>query len=337
MMLTRIADSSHTGEVRRNAAVFAEEARLGERERGALGIVVTEITTNVLKHVGNGMVMIDVVSQNGHRGVRVLGLDHGGGIRDMSAALRDGFSSSGTAGTGLGAIKRLSSEFDIYSVPERGTAVLAEIWPKERKPHGNMFPVQVGVVCTPIKGEDVCGDGWSVRKSGDARLFMTVDGLGHGVLAAEAAHAAEKVFNQSKTTSLTTIVQDTHDALKLTRGAALAVVSIQLEAQLLSFAGVGNIAGSIVTPTTSRGLVSHHGIVGHQLSTIQEFTFPWSPQSILVMHSDGLKTTWNLDNYPGIWNKHPALIAGVLYRDFTRDRDDVTVLVAKSPAGTGQP
>jgi len=84
-------------------------------------------------------------------------------------------------------------------------------------------------------------------------------------------------------------------------------------------------------------MVSHHGIVGHHLGKIQEFRFPWSAQSVLVMHSDGLKTNWSLESYPGIWHKHPALIAGVLYRDFTRDRDDVTVLVAKTAAGALQP
>jgi anti-sigma regulatory factor (Ser/Thr protein kinase) len=335
-MLTRVTDSTHAGEARRQAALFSEEAQLGERERGALAIVVTEMTTNVLKHVGSGLVMIDVVRQNSHRGVRVLGLDHGHGIRDISTALRDGFSSSGTAGNGLGAIKRLSSEFDIYSIPGGGTAVLSEIWPKERNARKGAFPLQVGVVSTPIKGEDVCGDGWAIKTIGDAAMFMVVDGLGHGVLAAEAARTAENAFDQSSSGLPAVIVQDTHDALKSTRGAALAVVSIQLERQLLSFAGVGNIGASIVTPATSRGMVSHHGIVGHHLSKIQEFTFPWSAQSVLVMHSDGLKTTWNLDQYPGIWNKHPALIAGVLYRDFTRDRDDVTVLVAKAP-GVAEP
>ena len=336
-MLTRVTDSTNAGEARRQAAVIGKEAHLGESEQGALAIVVTEITTNVLKHAGGGMIMIDALRQNGHRGVRVLGLDHGQGIRDLPTALRDGFSSSGTAGNGLGAIQRLSSEFDIYSLPDRGTVVLSEIWPKERKPYGGMLPLQVGVVCEPIKGEDVTGDGWSVKKAGDAVLLMVVDGLGHGPLAAEVARTAETVFNQTKTASLSAILQDTHDALKATRGAALALVSIEPERHLLSFAGVGNICASIVTPNSSRGMVSHHGTVGHYLSKIQEFKFPWSAQSVLVIHSDGLKTTWNLEHYPGIWHRHPALIAGVLYRDFTRDRDDVTVLIGKSPPGAALP
>ena len=77
-------------------------------------------------------------------------------------------------------------------------------------------------------------------------------------------------------------------------------------------------------------MASHNGTVGHQLQRIQEFTLPWNSDSILVMHSDGLKSDWDLKRYPGIWSKHPALIAGMFYRDFSRERDDVTVLVAKN-------
>lgn len=332
-MLTRVTHPTHAAEARRQADVFGQEVCLSDSQRGALAIVVTEVATNILKHAGSGMILMDTVRQNGHRGVRVLGLDHGPGIRDLSAALQDGFSSSGTAGNGLGAVRRLSNEFDIYSILERGTAILSEIWPEERKSHEHAFPLQVGVVCTPIKGEEVCGDGWSLKQTGEAELLMVVDGLGHGAPAAEASRTAENVFGRAKTASLSGILQDTHDALKATRGAALALVSIEPERELLSFAGIGNIGASIVTPNSSRGMVSHHGTVGHQISKIQEFKFPWSAESVLVMHSDGLKTSWNLEHYPGIWRKHAALIAGVLYRDFTRDRDDVTVLVAKSEAG----
>jgi len=82
-------------------------------------------------------------------------------------------------------------------------------------------------------------------------------------------------------------------------------------------------------------MASHNGTVGHQLHKIQEFTFPWSASSILVMHSDGLRSGWDLQAYPGIWSKHPGLIAGILYRDFFRERDDVTVLVAKNRAEAG--
>ena len=159
---------------------------------------------------------------------------------------------------------------------------------------------------------------------------MVVDGLGHGILAAEAAREAERIFALPKFDSPTSILEESHGALKKTRGAAMAVSALHLDRQLVSFAGVGNIGASIVTSDTSRGMASHNGTVGHHLNRIQEFTFPWNADSILVMYSDGLKSGWDLHRYPGIWSKHPALIAGVLYRDYCRERDDVTVLVAKN-------
>lgn len=328
-MIIRVTDPTHAGEARRYAAAYAEDANLGERERGSLAIVVTEMATNLVKHAGNGTIVVDAMAQNGSSGVRVLGLDKGPGIRDLSAALRDGYSTAGTGGNGLGAIKRLSNAFDIHTSPGMGTAVLAEFWPPKRVSlHSS--PIEVGVVSVPIKGEDCCGDGWGARKTPDSMLLMVVDGLGHGIYASEAAREAEKIFAASRTSSPTPILQDSHDALKKTRGAAMAVASLDFERQVVSFAGVGNIGASIVKPGSTRGMASHNGTVGHYLHKIQEFTFPWDAESILVMHSDGLKSGWDLRPYPGIWSKHPGLIAGMLYRDYARDRDDVTILVAKN-------
>lgn len=328
-MIIQVSDSSHTGEARRSAARFSEDLSFGEQSRGALAIVVTEIVTNLVKHVGSGMLVLEPVSHNGDKGVRVLALDKGSGIKDLNLALQDGHSTAGTPGNGLGAIKRLADVFDIYSMPGVGTAVLAEVW-HGKKPTKHHSAMDVAVVSLPIKGEDVCGDGWGVKQTPECTLLMVVDGLGHGILAAEAAREAERIFATSRTDSPTPILQDSHDSLKKTRGAAMAIASLNLQRGVLTFAGVGNIGASIVAPGTSRGLASHNGTVGHHLHRVQEFSFPWNPQSILIMHSDGLNTRWDLKSYPGIWTKHPAILAGMLYRDFSRERDDVTVLVAKN-------
>jgi anti-sigma regulatory factor (Ser/Thr protein kinase) len=328
-MIIHVTDSTHAGQARRHAAHLADQAKLGTTEGGSLAIVVTEMATNLVKHAGAGTIVVESVTGNGSSGVRVLALDKGPGIRDLSGALRDGFSTAGTAGNGLGAMKRLSHGFDIYTAPGMGTAVLSEFWPG-RKISQHLSPIDVGVISVPVKGEEVCGDGWGAKKISNSVMFMVVDGLGHGILAAEAAREAERIFAMSETDSPTPVLQDSHDSLRKTRGAAMAVTSLQLDRQLVSFAGVGNIGASIVGTETSRGMASHNGIVGHHLQRIQEFSFPWNADSILVMHSDGLKSGWDLKRYPGIWNKHPALIAGMLYRDFSRERDDVTVLIAKN-------
>jgi hypothetical protein len=47
------------------------------------------------------------------------------------------------------------------------------------------------------------------------------------------------------------------------------------------------------------------------------------------MYTDGLGSHWDINAYPGLKNRHPSLLAGILYRDFGRRRDDVTVVVAR--------
>ena len=70
-------------------------------------------------------------------------------------------------------------------------------------------------------------------------------------------------------------------------------------------------------------------MVDEQLRRIQEFSYPWPSGALLVMHSDGLNTSWDVRGQPGLATRHPSLVAGVLYRDHARGTDDVTVAVAR--------
>jgi len=190
--------------------------------------------------------------------------------------------------------------------------------------------LSTAAISEPIRGEEECGDGWGRRSFADSVILMVVDGLGHGVLASEAAREAEQVLARARTDSPLDILRDIHDALKKTRGAAVAVARIQQAKGLIAFAGVGNISASIISPASSRSMASHNGTAGHLMPRVQEFTYPWNADNIVIMHSDGLGSRWDLERYPGIWSKHPSLIAAMLHRDFSRGRDDVTVLVAKT-------
>jgi serine phosphatase RsbU (regulator of sigma subunit) len=208
--------------------------------------------------------------------------------------------------------------------------VRAEFWKSKAEQAPESGSLETAAVSEPIQGEDSCGDGWGIRRFADSLMLMVVDGLGHGILAAEAAQEAQRVLSLAEDVSPQDILQDVHDALRKTRGAAVAIAKIQPEKGLLSFAGVGNISASIVSAGVSRSLASNNGTVGHQIPRVQEFTYPWNADSILVMHSDGLGSRWDLERYPGIWSKHPSIVAAILHRDFCRGRDDVTVLVAKT-------
>lgn len=322
-----VSESSQVGEARRLALGLASRLGFDETERGKVGIVVTEVANNLVQHAENGKLLLLVVQKNQQSGIEILGLDQGPGINNIGECLRDGFSTRGTPGNGLGAIRRLATVFEIHSQPQLGTVVLAQLW---QKPKSNCpKKLELSAICLPIQGEEVSGDTWATAKSGDDYLILVADGLGHGVMAAEAAAVAVRVFQEKANCSLTEIIEAMHGAMRHTRGAALAIAKIDLEQQILQFVGVGNITGTIQANAATIRMVSHNGTVGHELRKIQQFTYPWHQDGVLIMHSDGLGSHWNIERYPGLAMRHPSLIAGVLYRDFNRGRDDVTVLVAR--------
>ena len=246
--------------------------------------------------------------------------------------MTDGFSTTGTSGNGLGAIKRLATSFDVYSQPEIGTALWARFEaaaPLYHRPDSSP-PLEIGVVNLPIAGERVCGDDWAIVERDGFSFLMMVDGLGHGPLAAEAASLAVRVFREQSTLGRGDYPSH-YTALKSTRGAAIAVARFDTGRGVLQYAGVGNISAVLVKIDDGQtsSLISHNGTVGYVMSRVQTLEIPWTGDSLLLMHSDGLATRWNLGRYPGICRKEPGLIAGVLYRDHRRNSDDVTVIVAR--------
>lgn len=307
---------------------YATLVGMNEEDCGKIAIAVTEMASNLLKHAGNGKILCEPLASNGSPGLRVLSLDKGAGISDVGAALEDGYSTYGSCGNGLGAVRRLSTVFDLYSAPGLGTCIATEFWARKKMSAPECF--SLGVVSIAVRGEEVCGDGWGTRTMADRSFFMVVDGLGHGTFAAEAAREAERVLAKTNPTSAANILRDCHDALKKTRGAAGAIAEISHDKGILTYAGVGNISATVIDPKGRRGIASHNGTLGHHMHKIQEFTVPWNKDSMLIMHSDGLGTKWELERYPGLASKHPSIIAAMLYRDFQRERDDVTVMTAKS-------
>jgi hypothetical protein len=151
--------------------------------------------------------------------------------------------------------------------------------------------------------------------------------------AATAAREAVRIFRANARLAPADLLDALHNALRPTRGAAGAVAVIDHATQVLTFAGVGNIAGAIIGPTARQGLVSLSGTLGHEVRKVRAFEYRWPPGATLVMHSDGLGTQWDIGRYPGLVRRHPALVAGTLYRDYRRVRDDVTVLAIRAPEG----
>jgi anti-sigma regulatory factor (Ser/Thr protein kinase) len=330
-VLIPVSDESQIGEARRAALRLAASEQLNETDSGRVGIVTTELATNLVRHArgGGSILLTGRWRGTAEAGVEVLAIDRGPGMSNLNRCFVDGFSTGGTAGHGLGAVRRMSDQSDVFSSTE-GTVLWARVGVASNgtSPRAGAT-LAWGCVSEAAPGEQMCGDGWRLSTDGDRLTLMVVDGLGHGPLAAAASEEAGKLFDRGTAAAGPgAFIEAAHAALSRTRGAALAIASLDVAAGKLIYAGVGNIAGTLLSgPDASRGLFSHNGTVGHLVRKVQEFEYPWTSASVLVMHSDGLQTRWDLSKYPGLIRRHPAVIAGVLYRDFKRGRDDVTVVV----------
>ena len=331
MISFSITDTSQVAEVRRHSVAMATSNGLKEADVGRVSIVATELATNLLKHAPGGEILIGGFQDAAGGGMEFLALDRGRGMESVQECLRDGYSTAGSPGTGLGAIMRQSEFVDIFSHPGQGTAILARLRAGRSAPAETSTSPRWGAVCLPKPGEAACGDAWSAASDADGYTLLVADGLGHGPLAAEAALEAVRIFGQFRAQSPANILEAVHAGLRPTRGAAVAIARIN-HAGTVVFAGIGNIAGTLVSDGQARKMVSHNGTAGHAARRIRDFVYPFASTPLVVLHSDGLGTSWDLNKYPGLATRDPSTIAGVLYRDFTRGRDDVTVLVATGDA-----
>jgi anti-sigma regulatory factor (Ser/Thr protein kinase) len=319
-----VADPSQVGEARRAVAGAAHRLALDETTAGTAALIATEAATNLVKHAGHGEILVRALEG----GVEIIAVDRGPGIADVAGSMRDGYSTAGTPGHGLGAMRRMASEFDMHSMPGVGTAVLARIFGGGAPP-ARRGRFAIGAVSVPKAGETLNGDAWAETPTARGTRVLVVDGLGHGPTANEASHAAVEAFRRAPGEPPATVVETCHLALRSTRGAAMAVAEIDLDHGVVRFAGVGNVAGSVWNGSVSHHMVSLNGTAGHGTVRPREFSYPWPPSGLMVLASDGLGTRWTLESYPGLIARDPALVAAVLYRDFNRGRDDVTVVVAR--------
>ena len=323
-----VTERSQVSAARIEARDLARAAGFSEEDEYRAGLVVTELATNLVKHAAEGgEILLRVIGSSGASELEVLAIDRGPGIGDINRALQDGVSSGDSPGTGLGAIRRLSDTFDIHSSPA-GTVSLARI-AAGRRPSASL-PVILGAVSVPLSGEPVCGDLWSATPYGDGMTIIVVEGLGHGAGAHEAARAVLAAADPMADPHIA--LERMHRAVGHTRGAAAAIARVRPGAHTVVFAGIGNVSGLVSAGGSQRQMVSSNGTLGLQAQSVREYTYPWPADSVLVLFSDGLTSHWTLERYPGLSQRHPALIAAVLYRDHSRRRDDVTVVVARAAA-----
>lgn len=346
-----IKDEGHVGAARRAVHRFAAPLGFNEQVLAELDIVVQEIGTNAVRYATAGGWLHWTSPLGAAAGLELFYCDQGPGIHNLDRALRDGVSTSGSLGGGFGALGRLLDEFDIYSTVRgttsrlarqrrttHGTALLGRKWvapvpltppARSREDATKRMAQTIGVWSRPRPGEDVNGDAYFIKAHASSTLFAVIDGLGHGRGAHEAAEVALDSLNEWAGEPLEETLHAVHDALRATRGAVIGLIALDREAEAFYYAGVGNVEARVLgSPEPVRPIPSN-GTLGARLSAVRVWPHRWTAGMTIVMTSDGLSATWDINSYPGLLAKSPQLVAGILLRDFGRDRDDATVLVIK--------
>lgn len=319
-----VTEPNQAGEARRVASRLAESIGFDDRARGEVAIIATELATNLARYARDGVLLLQVLDLPAGPALEVLSIDRGPGMANLQACLQDGYSTGGTPGNGLGAVRRLSNDFDVFSTPA-GTVILSRI--RRGIAADATAAYEWGAISLPAPHETVCGDTWRIAQRDGGLAVMVADGLGHGPLAAAASTLAGDVFEAHPFEDVAALIERAHGALNGSRGSAMATATIVGGG--MRYAGVGNIAGWLSGGERNRGLPSQNGTVGVQIRKVQGLDYEWPARGRLVMHSDGLTNRWTLDAYLGLGSRHPAIQAGVLWRDCGRGRDDATIVVVE--------
>src|SRR6478736_8636290 len=264
----RIEDRSFVSYLKREIHSHLVKGKFSKNQVGEIDIIVSEITSNLIKHVGSGEILYRIDHDDQHSCFEILSIDKGAGMSDTSRMIKDGFSTSLTLGHGLGAIKRMSTLFQLYSLPQWGTILYAMRRTNEeeflRKPE---LDVEIRALCVNKARETECGDGYRINKTDtEVRIFFG-DGLGHGEHAKAAVDLAGDFFTECRESDPVDIIRQMHEKVRRTRGLVATVAICNKKKREWRICGVGNILTRMYSGIQYKNYMPYNGTVGLNLAT----------------------------------------------------------------------
>lgn len=297
---------------------------------GEVDIVVAELTSNLVKHADHGgEVIFRLIPDKEDKIFEIFCIDQGPGTNNIQEKLVDGISSTNTLGQGLGAIKRLTDFFQIYSMNAWGTITYCR---KHLTTPAAVIkrPIIIKVIQQPIRNEKVCGDGYSIIEKKDETRIFVGDGLGHGPHALEAVQEAIAAFKECNSELPSDILRYIHERVRKTRGLVGTIAILDHSRKKWIIGGIGNISTRIIQGIEYKNYTPHNGIIGLNIpNTMNNHEIEAEKFQSIVMTSDGIQNKWNLLKYHGILKYDPAILAAAIFKDFGRKTDDMTVLIGK--------
>lgn len=324
------SDRSYFAILKKEIHALAASAAFSAKKLGELDIVIAEIVSNLSKHATGGELFAKLIEKKGIQGIEVLCIDSGPGMTDLNRMMQDGTSTKNTLGQGLGAIKRLSDYFQIYSQKGWGTLLVARIYnqkvPYPKKPD----PMEIHSLLVPKPGETECGDGFYFKHTKDYLKLFLGDGLGHGKDAALAVNTAIEAFKICAEESPVENIRYISSSVKRTRGLVGTVAILDLKQRTWKICGVGNIMSRFQGISATKVHNAYNGIIGLNIpNSMKDQDVAYEPGQILQMCSDGIRSKWDLSKFPGILRYDLSLLNAALFKDFARNTDDMSLVSCK--------
>jgi anti-sigma regulatory factor (Ser/Thr protein kinase)/serine/threonine protein phosphatase PrpC len=313
----------------RAARALAGAIGFAETEREEIVIAASELATNLANHAHGGVLRFTVAGNGDRTGIRIESEDHGPGMADPGRALADGYSTAGGLGLGLGAVNRLMDELDFGSQPEGGARVTCHRWLRPEEPP--IFPreLRFGVVTRSRRDAPENGDAFVVKTWPGHAVVGVIDGLGHGELAQRASQAARLLVESHYDLPLEDVFAGVERACRGTRGVVMALARFDLQRGVFRMGNVGNVEVRLLGGSEGKKLVVRRGILGLNAPRPVVTEHRWERDSVLVVHSDGVRSRWTRDGLPlSAWDS-PAEAAQLLLQTQAREDDDATVVVVR--------
>jgi anti-sigma regulatory factor (Ser/Thr protein kinase)/serine/threonine protein phosphatase PrpC len=324
----RVAHPAEIKQATDAARQLAASLGFNSKDRDEIVLAVTELASNLTKHANGGTITLHPTE--GRPGIQIESADRGPGIPDVEQALADGYSTAGSLGTGLGTVNRLMHELEFYSLSPTGTRIVCQRWVRSntRKPFVRWL--EFGAATRSYRRQPENGDAFFIRQWEGGALSGVIDGLGHGQFAQRAAQCARQYLDQHFDQSLENLFRGVGRTCRGTRGVVMALARFDRASQTVATASVGNIETRLIGGGNRSNIAVRRGIVGLNAPNPVIAEHPWTPASLLIMHSDGLRTQWEWDEFRRLSWEAPGMIAQRMLCALGKIDDDATVLVARS-------
>jgi anti-sigma regulatory factor (Ser/Thr protein kinase) len=323
-------DRSYFAILKKQVHTMAKAGGFSEQKVGEIDIIVAEMVSNLVKHAGGGQVLVKLVEEKGAQGIELISIDHGPGMTDITRMVADGVSTKNTLGQGLGAMKRLSEKFQVYSLKDWGTIILCRVFEKNLQDFTKPAKEETRYIVLPKPGEEACGDGVACKSTATHIKLFLGDGLGHGPEAAIAIKVGIKAFENDRTNDPVDIIKQINEAARKTRGLVGMVAVFDIRQKQWNLCGVGNTMARVSSNEKSHTYMSYNGIIGLNVpNTLKVQEVPYAAGQYVVLCSDGFKSKWDTIKYPVIHKYDPSILAAALLKDYARQTDDMSVAVCK--------